>query len=100
MNKKYNLIRYEISTKFKEYNELFIDKLLYELDVEGLLFKPVSYGGWSLYLVEDILHQLNNKMELEITKSKKRLLFVLMTNDNNGLLNDNDVISLIRDKLI
>ena len=33
MNKKYNLIRYEIDTTYKEYNELFIYRLLYEMDV-------------------------------------------------------------------
>ena len=100
MNKKYNLIRLEIDNKYKEYNEFLIDKLLYELDVEGLLFKQVPYGGWSLYLLKDILYQLNKKMEIELTKSKKRLLFSLMTYGKNSLLNDNDVILLIKDKLI
>jgi len=100
MNKKYNLIRSEIDTLYKGYNEMLIDKLLYELDIEGLLFKQVPYGGWSLYLVEDILSQLDRKIESELNKSRKRLFFIRMTYDKNSLLNDNDVISLIKDKLI
>ena len=51
MNKEYNLIRYEIDTTYNEYNELFIDRLLYEMDVEGLLFEL-----FVILIVEIMIH--------------------------------------------
>ena len=53
-----------------------------------------------MHLLKDIVSQLNKKIEIELTKSKKRLLFASMTYSNNHLLNDNDIILLIKDKLI
>ena len=71
MNKEYNLIRYEIATTYNEYNELFIDRLLYEMDVEGLLFKYIPYGGWCLYLLKDIKYTWIVKLKLNLKNQNR-----------------------------
>tara|TARA_Y100000996_G_scaffold358060_1_gene299530 strand:+ start:253 stop:567 length:315 start_codon:yes stop_codon:yes gene_type:complete len=99
MNKEYNLIRYEIDTTYNEYNELFIDRLLYEMDVEGLLFKYIPYGGWCLYLLKDIKYNLDRKIKIEFKKSEQRLSFIKVSYNRDSLINDNDIILLIGDQI-
>ena len=92
MNKEYNLIRYEIDTTYNEYNELFIDRLLYEMDVEGLLFKYIPYGGWCLYLLKDIRYNLDRKIKIELKKAEQRLSFIKV-GLNSSFLSGLDIFS-------
>ena len=99
MNKEYNLIRYEIDITYNEYNELFIDRLLYEMDVEGLLFKYIPYGGWCLYLLKDIRYDLDRKIKIEFKKAEQRLSFIKVGYNRDSLINDNDIILLIGEQI-
>jgi hypothetical protein len=99
MNIKYNLIRYEIATTYKGYDEFFIDKMMYQLDVEGLLFKQIPYGGWYLYLLKDIRYEMDRKIKIELKKAEQKLSFIKMVYNRDSLINDNDVILLIKKNL-
>ena len=94
MSKNYDLIYHKIRKKYKQYSEDYIDKLIYQLDVEGLLFKHIPYGGWSLYLIDDILLEINKKIDKDLERSKKRLLFHMIAYSKKSIIKDNDIILL------
>ena len=96
----YDIIRKEICEYYDKHNPLFLDQLLYELDVERLLFRKIPYAGWSFYIFNDIIRNIDKKINTKLKYCQQRLKFMTLLYDKNNLLQDTDVIECISKQII
>jgi len=96
----YDMIRQGIYDYYEKYNYLFMDQLMYELDVERLLFRKIPNDGWSFYFSDDIIINLDKKIDTKLRYCQRRLTFMTLLYDKNNLLQDTDVIECISKQII
>ena len=91
-----NEIDTQLISRFREYNEKYIERIINDLRRERILTSGHSMSGWMIFVGKYITDQINSVISEQTRLNKQKLEFMKYAQKNNI---DNDVCQMICDRI-
>lgn len=91
-----NEIDTQLISRFREYNENYIESIINNLRKEEILVSNHSVSGWMIFVGKYITNKIKDIINEQTRLNKQKLLFMMYAKENNI---DNDICQLICDKI-
>ena len=86
----------ELISRFRDYNETYIESIINELRLKRILTSGHSVSGWMVFVGKYIVNKIKNIIAEQTRLNKQKLEFMKYVKEHNI---DNDVAFMICDKI-